>query len=90
VVVAPDAVVWHRERSSLGPASPRSAYYYTRNRILFFTIYSPRPLFSGWFLATRALAWAARLAVQGEWRLMGAVLSGLGDAALGRWGRRYM
>lgn len=90
VVVAPDAVVWHRERSSLGPASPRSAYYYTRNRILFFTTYSPRPLFSGWFLVTRALAWAARLAARGEWRLTGAVLSGLGDAALGRWGRRYM
>lgn len=40
VVVAPDAVVWHRERSSLGPASPRAPTitpatgYYSSRHIL--------------------------------------------------------
>ncbi len=88
VAVAPDAVIWHRERSSMDAGSPRSAYYYTRNRLLFFTAYSPRPLFSRWFLSSRALLWSLRLMGKNEWRVAGAVIKGLRDAALGRWGER--
>lgn len=88
VAVATDAVIWHRECSNMGAGSPHSAYYYTRNRLLFFTAYSPRPLFSGWFLASRALLWSLRLMRKNEWRVAGGVIKGLRDAALGRWGER--
>ncbi len=89
VAVAPDAVLWHREKSSVGVGSPSSAYYYTRNRLLFFASYSPRPVFSCWFLTSRALAWSARLVLGGEWRIVAGILAGLRDAVLGRWGKRH-
>lgn len=88
VAIDPEAVLWHRQRSSIGADTPQSAYYFTRNRILFFMTYSPRPLVSWWFFTSRALLWSFRLMVKNEWRVAGAVIAGLKDATLGRWGER--
>ena len=85
--IATDAEVVHRENSVFGLNSPARDYYYTRNRILFFTAHSPRPLFSIYFLISRALLWALRMAVQGSGARARAILSEILDATLGRSGR---
>ncbi len=85
--IATDAEVVHHENSVFGLNSPARDYDYTRNRIRFFTAHSPRPLFSIYFLISRALLWALRMAVQGSGARSRAILSGILDATLGRSGR---
>jgi GT2 family glycosyltransferase len=86
--VAADAQIWHRSRSSLGVGSPTLTYYYARNRILFFSTYSPNPKKSQRFLLFHGFLWGLRLALKGKWALAGSVFSGIKDALLKRWGCR--
>jgi GT2 family glycosyltransferase len=90
----PAAVVHHRESGSSGGGwmTPFKQYYATRNRLYLLRKNSASRgayvRFTAYFWLTRLPA-VVRMAAHGEWRLLRAMLLGIGDYYRGRMGRTY-
>jgi hypothetical protein len=89
----PQSKIWHKVSSLMGVASPQTAYYMTRNEILFLSKNSQGP--KKFFLLWRAyrdhtrtiLAYSLLPKNRGLKRHRNAIIAGLRDALVGRYGR---
>lgn len=86
----PMARVCHKVSAAMKRSSPDTAYYFTRNRLLFLTEYGPRERrwFYRYFYTTRPLRYGADLIRKGHGPQGRAVLQGLWDFYRGRFGAR--
>jgi GT2 family glycosyltransferase len=90
ILYVPASRIWHKVSAAMRSESPNSAYYLTRNRLLFLTEHGPteRRRFYRWFYTTRPLRYAVGLLARGRAEQGRAVLQGLRDFYTGRFGER--
>lgn len=85
ILYVPDARLWHKVSSAVGPGSPKAVYYFTRNRLLFLKktdgAYQAkaRASLGLWKMAFSFLA-------RGDGTRCRAVLKGMADSWIGRFG----
>lgn len=86
----PTSRIWHKVSAAMQSSSPNTAYYITRNRLLFLTEHGPRErqAFFRYFYTTRSLWYGLRLLVSGQRAQGWAVLQGVWDFHRGRFGQR--
>jgi hypothetical protein len=86
----PKSRIWHKVSAAMNVDSPNTAYYTTRNRLLFLTEHGPRArrLFYRYFFTTRPLRYGATLLLSGRREHGRAVLQALWHYYTGRFGER--
>jgi GT2 family glycosyltransferase len=86
----PASRIWHKVSAAMKTDSPNTAYYVTRNRLLFLTEHGPaeRRRFYRYFFTTRPLRYGASLVLRGRGEHGRAVLQALWDFYTGRFGER--
>ncbi len=86
----PSARIWHKVSAAMKSSSPNSNYYLARNRLLFLTENGPpaRRAFYRYFYTTRPLRHGLSLLVAGRAAEGWAILQGVWDFYLNRFGER--
>jgi GT2 family glycosyltransferase len=86
----PTASIRHKVSAAMKGDSPNTAYYMTRNRLLFLTEHGPadRRRFYRYFFTTRPLRYGLGLILRGRVQRGRAVLQALWDFHIGRFGER--
>ena len=86
----PKSRIWHKVSAAMKSDSPSSAYYLTRNRLLFLTEHGPaeRRAFYRFFYTTRPLRLGLTLLLRRRFAQGRAIVEGLRDFYLGRFGQR--
>lgn len=90
ILYVPRSRIWHKVSAAMKTESPDSAYYLTRNRLLFLTEHGPedRRRSYRYFYTTRPLRLGLTLVARGRFALGGAILHGLWDFHTRRFGPR--
>lgn len=90
VVWVPESQIWHKVSMTFGEVSPVMTYLMTRNRWLFMRKHCPRFSFFALHYFLRGAKWYCRHLWGGQPVLAKAVLWGLRDALLSRYGKGAM
>jgi GT2 family glycosyltransferase len=86
ILFEPRSIVWHKVSSSFNPNTDTQAYYYLRNKLLFYTQHAPTTLP---IVFCFILLGALRHIISGRLKFARGYFSGMKDFFLGRFGKRW-
>jgi len=91
ILYVPEARIWHKISLAMGSGTPLSTYYYTRNRLLFFSENGPRKKQAFYLLYYTLSTVKSSIAtfLKRRYEISFAYLKGLFDFYLGRFGKQW-